>query len=147
MNITHQLLNEILVNTYHQITFKEEQALKEKLKYNINVKNIHILQAIYDCCLENSNSMNNVAKKLKVTAGTLTTSIKGLEKQGYITKTQSNQDKRIFYLNLTSKGQEIVNSHMEFHKSMVDFVVQNLGPKEQANLIDLLSKVKFLFSD
>lgn len=91
--------------------------------------------------------MSELAGKLRVTVSTLSTNIKKLIDNNYLLKRQSKADKRVFYVKLTQKGNKILKIHEEYHKKMIDLIATNLSNKETADLIDLLSKIKYFFSE
>lgn len=146
MEQAKEMLNDVLVKIFNQIMFSEEATLQEKTNGKITIRNIHILEAIANAELENKTNITSIAKTLNITTGTLTVALNKLQKQGYIIKKQSDKDKRIFYVALTKEGKRINKIHADYHKDMVNFIVNNLSTKEEANLIDLLSKVKYYFT-
>lgn len=144
MEYSKELLNDVLVQLFNQILFNEEYYLKKRVPANLTLNNIHVLEAVDS--FKNYCSMSELANKLNITSSTLSTNIKKLIKEKYLIKLQSNQDKRVYYIKLTAKGKKIVKIHDEYHKQMVDIIIANLGNKETANLIDLLSKIKYFFN-
>lgn len=146
MEQTKEMLNDVLVKIFNQIMFSEEANLQEKTNGKITIRNMHILEAIANAEQENKANITSIAKTLNITTGTLTVALNKLEKQGYIIKKQSDKDKRIFYVALTKEGKRINKIHNDYHKDMVNFIVNNLSTKEEANLVDLLSKVKYYFT-
>ena len=146
MEQTKEMLNDILVKIFNQIMFSEEATLQEKSKGKITIRNIHILEAIAGAEQENKTNITSIAKALNITTGTLTVALNKLEKQGYIVRKQSVHDKRVFYITLSKEGKRINKIHTDYHKEMVNFIVKNLSTKEEANLVDLLSKVKYYFT-
>lgn len=146
MDYTKKMLNEVLVKIFNTIMFNEEAYLKDNLNQDITIRGVHTLEAIDEANKENDASMGNIASHLMVTAGSLTVLIKKLEVKGYITRTQSKQDKRSFNITLTKKGEKVLNIHTKYHQEMIDMITRNLSKKEEENLIDLLSKIKYYFS-
>lgn len=146
MGITKEMLNQVLVKIFNTILFNEETYVKEHLGDKITLRNMHVLDAVYVANEEGNSSMSNISNKLGITAGTLTIALKRLEKDGYITKTQSTKDKRVYNIKLTSEGVKILKVHSSYHKKMIDTITSNLSIKEEANLIDLLSKIKYYFT-
>ena len=146
MENTKEMLNDILVKIFNQIMFNEETSLQQKIGNKITIRNVHIIEAIYNAEKQNQANISNIAKNLNITTGTLTVALNKLEKQGYIIKKQSATDKRVFYVALTNAGKKINNAHIQYHKEMIDLIISNLSTKEAANLIDLLSKLKYYFT-
>ncbi len=147
MQFTKEMLNEILVKIFNQILFNEERYLSKNLEDKITLRSVHILEAISELEADNLSSMGNIAEKLNITAGTLTTLLKKLENDDFIVRKQSTTDKRKYFINLTNKGKKVVKIHDKYHAKMIDTVTNNLSIKEESDLVDLLSKIKYYFTD
>lgn len=83
-----------------------------------------------------------VAKKLKVTPGTVTGTLNRLEEGGFIERSHGeNKDRRIVNLRITRKGKEIVE---RWRQSCQDHIVEamtHFSDKELGTLITLLSRL------
>lgn len=147
MDFTKEMLNEILIKLFNVVLFSEEEFFKRKMEEKVTLKSVHVLEAIKRVELKEKNaSMSKIASALGVTAGTLTVVLKKLEKKGYVTRKQSKEDKRKYYINLTKKAEKVINVHKEYHENMVDMITRNLSKREEESLVDLLSKIKYFFS-
>lgn len=147
MDATKEILSDALVKIFNQILFNEERYLHSHIPSNVTLRGVHVLEAINDLTKQGDASMGNIADKLNITAGTLTTLLKNLEKQGYTTKKQSSSDKRKYYITLTPAAKKVLKVHENYHKNMVDIITSNLSTKEAASLVDLLGKIKYYFSN
>lgn len=145
MDSSKEILNDALVGLFNQVLLKEESYMKSKMTSALTLNNVHILEAVNS--FENCCTMSELAGKLRVTVSTLSTNIKKLIDNNYLLKRQSKADKRVFYVKLTQKGNKILKIHEEYHKKMIDLIATNLSNKETADLIDLLSKIKYFFSE
>ncbi len=145
MDSSKEILNDALVGLFNQVLLKEESYMKSKMTSSLTLNNVHILEAVNS--FENCCTMSELAGKLRVTVSTLSTNIKKLIDNNYLLKRQSKADKRVFYVKLTQKGNKILKIHEEYHKKMIDLIATNLSNKETADLIDLLSKIKYFFSE
>lgn len=146
MEQTKEMLSDVLVKIFNQILFSEETTLLAKTDGKLTLRSIHIIEAISSAEQENKANISSIAKLLNITTGTLTVALNKLEKQGYITRTQSKLDKRVFFITLTKEGKKINKIHNDYHKEMINFIVNNLSIKEEADLVDLLSKLKYYFT-
>lgn len=86
-------------------------------------------------CLEVINGLNqatvrDVATFMKISQPNAAYKISNLEKKGYITKTQSQEDKRIFYLNVTDKYYGFLELKNENVVAILDEIMDNLSPEE-----------------
>ena len=76
------------------------------------------------------NKMSDIAAKLNITVGSLTTSMNSLVKKGYAVRERSEQDRRVVFIHLTVKGRKAYHHHAEFHRKMTDAVMGALSEEE-----------------
>lgn len=88
---------------------------------------MHIIEAIG---LGTGNNMSTIAKKLGITVGSLTTSMNSLVNKKYAVRHRSEEDRRIVNIKLTEKGEKAYHHHANFHKKMVEAVVETLDEEE-----------------
>ena len=74
--------------------------------------------------------MTDIAKKLNITVGSLTTSMNSLVKKGYVARKRSENDRRVVNIYLREKGVEAYEHHKQFHREMTDALVNSLTPEE-----------------
>ena len=80
--------------------------------------------------------MSEVAGKLEITVGTLTTAINRLVKKGYVERERKEEDRRIVRIRLTKKGQLVHRLHEKYHQDMINNVIQSkVQDKTQDNEI------------
>ncbi len=143
MDIT-STLNEVLVKLFRDITIIEEKTMKAGEYKDLTVNDMHVIEAID---INESKSMSVVAKTLSVTTGTLTISMNGLVKKGYVNRTRSEADRRVVLVSLTDKGCKAFLEHQRFHQQMIDAVVQGLSEDNQVILERALSNLIQFFRD
>ena len=143
MNIT-STLNEVLVKLFRDITTIEEQAVKTGEFRELTVNDMHVIEAID---VREPRNMTSVARSLKVTTGTLTISVNGLVKKGYVERTRSEEDRRVVLVSLTEKGRKAHAQHERFHQRMIQAVVEGLDEEEQVILEKALTSVNRFFRE
>ncbi|HAU87576.1 MAG TPA: MarR family transcriptional regulator [Lachnospiraceae bacterium] len=116
----------------------EEKVLITGEFKDISKNDMHIIDAIGN---SETKNMSTLAKKLKVTVGTLTIAINNLVKKGYVNRLRSKEDKRVVLVSLSEKGQRAYAKHSSFHENMVHTIVNGLGKTGTEVLIDTLRKV------
>lgn len=139
---TFEVLNSILVRLFNDILNIEEKALITDEFKDISVTDMHIIEAIG---VGEPRTMSMISKTLGVTMGTLTTGINGLVKKGYVVRNRSEKDRRIVYASLTKKGLAAFKHHMQFHKQMIDSVMQDLSEEEAAILTKTFIRLEDFF--
>ncbi len=120
---TNRILNELLVNLFNNVMDTEAEAVITEEFKDITNNDMHIMEAIG---IEEPRSMSVIAKRLKVTVGTLTTNMNSLEDKGYIIRQRSTVDKRVVLVVLTEKGRKAFFHHREFHRHIIRSIVKNL---------------------
>ncbi len=132
----------MLVNLFNHVMDIESQAVITEEFKDISNNDMHIIEAVG---VEEPRKMSEVAKKLAVTQGTLTTTITGLEKKGYVVRDRSESDKRVVYVTLTERGKKAFYHHRDFHKNMIKSVVVGLDDEEKRLLYKCLVKLDKFF--
>ena len=137
-----ETINDILVNLFNEIWKLEEDAIITEEFQDITNNDMHIIEAVG---LSGENTMSMVAKKMGITAGSLTTSVNGLVNKKYVVRQRSDQDRRVIFLRLTGKGVKAYEHHQEYHRQMTDAVLNNLEEAEIPVLVKTLKRLSEFF--
>lgn len=138
----HDTINDILVNLFNEILKLEEEAIITDEFKDITNNDMHIIEAID---LTGENTMSVVARKMGITAGSLTTAVNGLVNKKYVTRLRSEQDRRVVFLKLTEKGIRAYEHHREYHRQMTDAVISRLDDEEIPVLLKTLNGLSEFF--
>ena len=138
----HETINDILVNLFNEILKLEEDAIITDEFKDITNNDMHIIEAVG---LSGENTMSVVAKKLGITAGSLTTSVNSLVNKKYVTRQRSEEDRRVVFLRLTQKGKRAYEHHREYHRQMTEAVISRLDENEVPVLIKTLTGLSDFF--
>jgi DNA-binding MarR family transcriptional regulator len=138
----HEKINDILVHLFNEIWELEEDAIITDEYKDISNNDMHIIEAIG---LGSDSTMSVVAKKLGITAGSLTTSVNSLVNKKYVVRERSETDRRVVYIRLTEKGRRAYRHHEDFHMQMTDAVIQSLDENEMPVLLKTLESLSKFF--
>lgn len=138
----HDTINDILVNLFNEILKLEEEAIITDEFKDITNNDMHIIEAIG---LTGENTMSVVARKMGITAGSLTTAVNGLVNKKYVSRLRSEQDRRVVFLKLTEKGIRAYEHHREYHRQMTDAVISRLDDEEIPVLLKTLNGLSEFF--
>lgn len=141
---TSRTLNEMLVKLFNNVMDAEEKAIITEEFKDITNNDMHIIEAIG---IEEPRRMSDIAKRLDVTMGTLTTNMNNLEDKGYIIRERSKTDKRVVLVVLTGKGKKAFYHHRDFHKNMIKSIVKDLDEEEMRVMIKCLMNLGKFFED
>lgn len=137
-----ETINDILVSLFNDILKLEEEAIITDGFKDITNNDMHIIEAVG---LSGENTMSVVAKKLGITAGSLTTSVNSLVNKKYVTRQRSEEDRRVVFLKLTEKGKRAYEHHREYHRQMTEAVISRLDENEVTVLIKTLTGLSDFF--
>ena len=107
----YKVINDSLVHLFNDIWELEEKAIITKEFADITNNDMHVIEAIGP---GEGNNMSAIAKKLKITVGSLTTAMNSLVNKKYVTRERSEKDRRVVYVYLTEKGKKAYYHHAEF---------------------------------
>lgn len=139
---TSRVLNEMLVKLFNNIMDAEEKAIITEEYKDITNNDMHIIEAIG---IEEPRRMSDIAKRLNVTMGTLTTNMNSLEDKGYIIRERSKTDKRVVLVVLTPKGKKAFYHHRDFHRNMIKAILKGLDEDEMKVMIKCLLNLNEFF--
>ena len=115
-----EVINDVLVHLFNEIMELEEQAIITEEYKDITNNDMHIIEAVG----LGGNKMSDIAAKLNITVGSLTTSMNSLVKKGYATRERSEQDRRVVFIDVYKRQEE-------------GFIHQTVGTKETEEELDL----------
>ncbi|MBO5461382.1 MAG: MarR family transcriptional regulator [Ruminococcus sp.] len=134
----YKIINDLLVNLFNDILDIEKNALIKGEFENITVNDMHIMRTIG---IGEGKNMSSIARELNITVGSLTTSMNSLVKKKYVVRERSEEDRRIVNIRLTEKGERAFHHHAEFHKKLVDAVVEYVDEDDLPGLAKCLNGV------
>ena len=121
-NASHELLNQMLVETFNQILVLQETFINQHAELSVTMNEVHLIEAIERF---GSPTMAQVSQYMLVTPGTLSTSIKRLEKKGYVTRRQNTDDRRVYHLSITAQASRVLAIHQDFHQRMIEGILNH----------------------
>ena len=128
---TFEKINDVLVHLFQEIWELEEKAIITEEFKDITNNDMHI--------------MTTIAKKMKITVGSLTTSMNSLVKKHYVERNRSEEDRRIVNITLTEKGIKAYKHHEEFHEKMSQAAISEMSEDEVKVLLKSLNNLSKFF--
>jgi len=138
-----QVINELLVDVFNHILSIESDTLKKR-GVKLSMTEVHVLEAIRNTEVP---IMGNIAKKLRVTLGTLTASINVLVRKGYVYRFRDDKDRRKVYIKLDQSAHEILAIHDQFHDEMIDSLFKDLEIEKDEVLMRSLENISNYFKN
>ncbi len=140
----YQRLNEVLVNLFHEVKEKERREIITGEFQEITENDMHMIEVIGQ---NEGCTMSELAKKMGLTAGTVTTAVNGLVKKAYVVREKSERDRRVVYVFLTEKGKAAFLHHASFHKKMMAEVLSRVEEEELPVLEKMLEGLLLFFRE
>ena len=137
-----KIVNELLVEIFNRILIIEAEYMKEQ-NIKLSMNEIHVLEAIKNV---DEPSMSNIAKKLFITVGSLTTAINTLYQKKYVIRERDDNDRRKVLIKLTDQANKALEVHDKFHEKMIDSIFDELNVGEDKVLIDSLRNLSSFFN-
>jgi DNA-binding MarR family transcriptional regulator len=86
-------------------------------------------------------SLSNLRRFLGTTQANVTGLVAGLERDGYIDRKASTEDRRVSYISLSRSGKRVVSSMLPEYFKKSRSSLRGLSPAEKKTLVELLNKV------
>ena len=138
----YEIFNEVLVHLFRDIMSIEEKAIITPEFKDLTNNDMHVIEAIG---VEAPKNMSAIAKELSVTVGTLTIAMNSLVKKGYVVRERGQEDRRVVYISLSSKGRRAYVHHAKFHREMIQAITDGMEQEELEILIQSLTKLERWF--
>ncbi|MGD9212929.1 MAG: MarR family transcriptional regulator [Desulfobacteraceae bacterium] len=132
------LLLSVIQTLSKKIRQIKEQEFQQFDYQDLSAASIHYIDVI--------STMHNptfveLANKLGLSKPSVTIMINKLIEKGYLQKTRSHEDGRVFYITLTEQGRSIANALNDAHHKVVEHISTRLSGREIETLIALLTKI------
>lgn len=102
-------------------------------KNNLTHTDFRILYQLY--IADQKLVMKDLASRLGVTGGTLTTNIKRVIDQKYCSREKSQEDGRITFICLTAKGKKLLKKEKENLEKNIENIFSKMSAKERKTIL------------
>lgn len=146
MTLHEEQLNKFFVEIFNDILRLEEGSLAKGTHKVLSVNEMHVIEAVYLCEENKTNTMKELSSKLMITASSLTIAVKTLEQKGYLVRNKNEQDKRKVYVCTTDVAKDAYKEHHKFHEQLITSVSEQLNDAEIAALTLALGTLHRFFN-
>lgn len=87
-------------------------------------------------------NQNALAKKLNITKATLSVRLRRLEKLGYLTREQDENDKRNYILKITASGEAFIETAIKVMKEKTMIMFEGVSKEQIAVINDVINIMK-----
>ncbi|MCF8395675.1 MAG: MarR family transcriptional regulator [Melioribacteraceae bacterium] len=122
---------------------KKIREIKEKELASAELQDFSMASFRY---IEEIHNLKNptfveLTNKLNYSKPTVTLMVAKLIEKGFVTKTKSKGDGRVYYLGLSAKGEKIIESYNKVYSSFINEISSRYDSKEMDTLISLLKRM------
>ena len=142
--VDNSRINEVLVKLINDIWVMEKRALATGEFEELTANDFHVIEAIG---LGKGDNMGNIAKRLNITIGTLTTNVNSLVNKQYAKRIRSQADRRVVNVKLTAKGIKAYEHHAKYHENMTQAIVERVSEEELPVLVKMLDSLVEYFEE
>ncbi len=136
-------INHVLVKLINEIWELEEKAIITDEFKDLTNNDMHVIEAIG---LGEGRNMSSIARQLNITVGSLTTAMNSLVNKKYVERHRSEEDRRVVFVKLTSKGIKAYHHHEDYHRQMTQAILDKLDKKELPVLMKTLDALSDFFA-
>ena len=136
-------INHVLVKLINEIWELEEKAIITDEFKDLTNNDMHVIEAIG---LGEGRNMTSIARQLNITVGSLTTAMNSLVNKKYVERHRSEEDRRVVFVKLTSKGIKAYHHHEDYHRQMTQAILDKLDKKELPVLMKTLDALSDFFA-
>ncbi|OFI07110.1 putative HTH-type transcriptional regulator [Clostridium acetireducens DSM 10703] len=131
-NIDDKLkISEILLSVIYKFVERDKKAKYFGTDTALYHSEIHMIEFIK----ENKDlHISAIARKLDITRGAVSQTIKRLEKKGFIVKEMDEDNNSKLLIKLTEKGEIANYNHKKYHKSFDKIILDILKNEEEHNV-------------
>ena len=136
-------INHVLVKLINEIWELEEKAIITDEFKDLTNNDMHVIEAIG---LGEGRNMSSIARQLNITVGSLTTAMNSLVNKKYVERHRSEEDRRVVFVKLTSKGIKAYHHYEDYHRQMTQAILDKLDEKELPVLMKTLDALSDFFA-
>ena len=127
------------------IKFRELHRLHRRaMEMRLNKTGVYRAQHQILMCLSDhpQSSQIQIAERFKISSSAVATSLKKLEKGGYLERVVDMEDNRFHKVSLTEKGRQVVENSHEIFQQTIREIYQNLSASDMEQMMSFYEKLE-----
>ncbi len=125
----------ILMKCFHAIESCSSQGLRTS---GLGDSDFRVLEALLH---KGPMRVNEIGPKVFLTPGSISTAVDRLHDRGLVSRNDSQEDRRVRMVDLTTKGRRLIERVFQAHEKELESLVEVLSSGERVQLAGLLKKV------
>lgn len=136
--IENEMNLKLIIGLTRTASFHTRMTQSTLSEYNLTIAQFGVLEVLYHL---GDLKICEIIEKTLSTSGNMTVVINNLERDGYIQRYTSAEDKRVSMISLTEKGKILIAEVFPIHVARVYKHFENLNYDEKEQLLLLLKKL------
>ena len=133
---------EVVYNIARAYIHLDQQIAKLLAEYDLSPAKFNILLMVKHVGKNRGIAQNEISKLLLVTTSNITRMIDKLEKDGYVSRSSQEGDRRVNLISITKKGSDLLDkAWIPYKQKINDMVDKKCDKKNKTLLINLLSQI------
>ena len=117
---------------------------KNVQSFGVSPSEFGVLEMLYH---KGEQPVQKIAEKILVTSGTITYVINQLEKKELVYRKKCKKDKRVFYVCLTPKGEELIAEIFPLHKNYLNQLFQDIELNDKIDAVKYMQQIQQIISN
>ncbi|MDI3494052.1 MAG: hypothetical protein PWQ72_179 [Pseudothermotoga sp.] len=122
-------------------------AFSKMLNFNSEVENLRAIElyVLLYVAQKGPQKMSELAEVFSMTKSNITFLVDNLEKNGFVERERSNEDRRVIYIRLTDRGRDIYRQILDDFAKLIDKVTSQIPEQDLLIISDGFERLSRLF--
>lgn len=122
-------------------------TFSKMLNFNSEVENLRAIElyVLLYVAQKGSQKMSELAQAFSMTKSNITFLVDSLEQKGFVSRSRSDEDRRVIMIELTQKGQQIYKQILSDFSKLIDKVTSQIPPEDLAIMAEGFERLSRLF--
>jgi MarR family transcriptional regulator, 2-MHQ and catechol-resistance regulon repressor len=125
----------VMMKAFHAV---EAQAGKSLKNTGLGDSDFRVLEVLLH---KGPLPVNTIGPKVHLTPGSISIAVDRLYTKGLVTRSDSEEDRRVRIVALTSAGRTLITRVFRRHQAVLEKLAEPLSEKERLQLVELLKKL------
>ncbi|MCF0106298.1 MAG: winged helix-turn-helix transcriptional regulator, partial [Holdemanella sp.] len=140
---------EHIIDIIHEADIRMMKYLRKQKSpvEGIRYKDINVLNYIYKASQDHKTTISDLSNYLNVTTAAASQSVSAYEKQGWVKRVRSNEDRRVVYVQLTDQILIPFENKMKEYNVVIGKFIDYLDQEEAQQLCKIIGKTITFFEE
>lgn len=116
----------------------EELVKKDIADHGMKMSDFAILEALYH---KGRQTIKQISEAVLINTGSITYVIDKLEKNEYLQRTHCTDDRRVVYIEITEKGNDVMKDIFPKHQTLIEELFSDIPEEHKRILIDTVKTI------